>query len=481
MGSTGSGAWGAFLVGLLAACGSLPAAPAGGDPGPRFCMAIDRRPEAAPRLGDGATPAEARHQVALRSVLWKAGSTLRIRFLDGDPGLRQRVRTFASEWTRHANLDFDWVDEGYAHIRIAFPGDGRSWSLLGTQALERPQHQATMSFGWFTPASGDEDLRRTTLHEFGHALGLEHEHQHPSAAFPWNRDAVIYDMRRLGWTEEMVEHNIFRRLDESTTRSSALDPDSIMTYDVPPSWTLDGSSMARSSRLSAGDQAFVAALYPGRSRAPVTVPPTPTPPTAGTGLRLANAAVAQADGRTWSWTAYLEGPLLPRVRSVRYLLHPTFTPNQVAVGPEAGWGFPFTTRGWGTFELGALATLDDGSQVRLRHMLVFAGAPAKPPARPVTRPRLALSNVARSEGLPPGGGYPIWAWTAFLVGEDVPLVEAVEYQLHPTFQPDRVKVSQGAEQGFPLSSRGWGTFRIAATARLRDGRSVRLEHDLRFR
>ena len=48
-------------------------------------------------------------------------------------------------------------------------------------------------------------------HEFGHAIGLQHEHQHPSIGIQWNKKVVIADMAKQGWTQEMVEHNIFDR------------------------------------------------------------------------------------------------------------------------------------------------------------------------------------------------------------------------------------------------------------------------------
>lgn len=31
-------------------------------------------------------------------------------------------------------------------------------------------------------------------HEFGHAVGLIHEHQNPEGGVPWSRDAVVADL-----------------------------------------------------------------------------------------------------------------------------------------------------------------------------------------------------------------------------------------------------------------------------------------------
>ena len=39
-----------------------------------------------------------------RGKLWQAGSTIRIRFLDGNPSVHEKVREIALEWTRHALL-----------------------------------------------------------------------------------------------------------------------------------------------------------------------------------------------------------------------------------------------------------------------------------------------------------------------------------------------------------------------------------------
>jgi len=47
-----------------------------------------------------------------------------------------------------------------------------------------------MNFGWFDDNTSDSEFSRTVIHEFGHALGMIHEHQHPLAAIPWDKDKV---------------------------------------------------------------------------------------------------------------------------------------------------------------------------------------------------------------------------------------------------------------------------------------------------
>jgi hypothetical protein len=113
----------------------------------------------------------------LKSAQWQLGQVITIRFLDGAPELQERVRDVALEWTKITDLNFDFRKNSPTMIRIAFqPGDG-SWSYLGTVCQTIPEPQPTMNYGWLTPKSSDDDVRSVVLHEFGHAIGLIHEHQ----------------------------------------------------------------------------------------------------------------------------------------------------------------------------------------------------------------------------------------------------------------------------------------------------------------
>ena len=75
-----------------------------------------------------------------------------------------------------------------AEIRITFD-PGNSWSTVGRDALLVPAGSPTINFGWFADVVTDklvsrvtdQEIRRTVLHEFGHALGFIHEHQSPAA------------------------------------------------------------------------------------------------------------------------------------------------------------------------------------------------------------------------------------------------------------------------------------------------------------
>lgn len=203
-------------------------------------------------------------RLAVRTMKrWKTGSTLDVQFLDGDPGLRQRVADIAVQWTEHANLAFRF---GHAvakpAIRISFR-PGASWSLVGIDAKAVPPTQPTMNFGWYPPETSDEDFQRVVLHEFGHALGCIHEHQREGAV-PWNRAAVraYYTGPPHNWSPEDVETNIFTTYDEKITQRSEFDPTSIMIYPIPGELT-DGKLVVDwNMTLSPTDIDFIGRVYP---------------------------------------------------------------------------------------------------------------------------------------------------------------------------------------------------------------------------
>lgn len=204
----------------------------------------------------------------VKRKMWRSGRTLRVRFLDGIPFLREKVQQYANEWSQHANLSFDFSGDPRAEIRVSFAFDpGSSWSALGTDALvERhfPRHQPTMNFGWFDERTPEEELSRVILHEFGHAIGCIHEHQNPTGGMKWNEAAVLayFAGSPNFWDEATIRFNILDKYEMAQLNGTTFDPDSIMLYSFPARLTENNAGTHENGRLSATDIAFIKKMYP---------------------------------------------------------------------------------------------------------------------------------------------------------------------------------------------------------------------------
>ena len=189
---------------------------------------------------------------------WMNGSTLQVRFIGGTAQQRNLAKTQAGWWMQHANLKFDFNDAPNAEIRISFdPNDG-AWSYVGTDCRNIPLNEATMNLGFMDGG--------TAGHEFGHAIGLAHEHQNPAGGIQWNEEVVIRECAKAPnfWDEATTRHNILRKYSADQIKGTAFDPQSIMLYFFPAEWTLNGIGTAANEVLSDMDGEFIAGakMYP---------------------------------------------------------------------------------------------------------------------------------------------------------------------------------------------------------------------------
>ncbi len=197
--------------------------------------------------------------IAVIGKQWINGSTLRIRFLGGTAQQQDMVKDIAPQWTQFANLDFEFTNDPTAEIRVTFDANDGAWSYVGTDNLNIPNHAATLNLGW-----QDEGV---ILHEFGHMIGLSHEHSSPHGGLQWNEAKVISDLGGPPnfWDPDTVRRNVLHKYSASQIHGTQFDKSSIMLYAFPASWTTNGVSTHENEKLSDLDKQFVAGadMYPG--------------------------------------------------------------------------------------------------------------------------------------------------------------------------------------------------------------------------
>jgi hypothetical protein len=196
--------------------------------------------------------------IALKEKPWMNGSTLRVKFMGGTGSQQRLVKEQAGWWTKHANINFVFDNAPDAEIRIAFDTQDGAWSYLGVDCRSIPRDQPTMNLGFLDGG--------TVAHEFGHALGLAHEHQNPDGGMQWNEAVVLRELAGSPnfWDEDTIRHNVLRKYSADQLMGTKFDPESIMLYFFPASWTTNGVGTRANETLSKTDKEFIAGarMYP---------------------------------------------------------------------------------------------------------------------------------------------------------------------------------------------------------------------------
>jgi len=235
-----------------------------------------------PRL---ATAAEPGSKAAVADVCWP-DPVVRVGFVNkrNDWGdlLRKQVEKIAPIWSRYANITFEFVEGWTDDITINFEEDpeneivyGTFCSFLGTDSrLYSKSQQASMHlvFDHNSRNNTNDEYQRLILHEFGHALGLIHEHMRPDRPILWNQPAVYsFYNSNYGWNWPMVKAQVIDVYERKVNDQTPFDPQSIMMYEFGRGLATyeDGTPFTTHSNcnLTSGDIDLIARTYPKKSTA----------------------------------------------------------------------------------------------------------------------------------------------------------------------------------------------------------------------
>ncbi|MBI1323424.1 hypothetical protein GC170_09590 [bacterium] len=201
-----------------------------------------------------------------------AKKTLIVSLIEGVPlnlpNVFGEIKRIASMWLEGIDLTMLFFDHKVdnADIRVTFSDLGRYYSLIGTDSLQSTSSGGSMNLG-FDPNTfaNESERRRLILHEFGHALGLDHEHK--SKRMQFNENAAIAWLKQnglSGLSDEEIAQQV-RALKENEIDNTAkveFDMKSVMMYQFPPS-VAPPDGTPNNTELSETDKATIKSMYGG--------------------------------------------------------------------------------------------------------------------------------------------------------------------------------------------------------------------------
>lgn len=182
------------------------------------------------------------------------------------------VEKAARTWELYANIKFDFVTHRKSsEIRVLLCRIPQSRlvsgaSVIGNDSTLLEKDKPTMFLGAGSRAESSR-IRSTALHEFGHALGMIHEHTSPACKIEWNKNAVL---NASHGDRKKADLNYLLQVDKSKVRCSKYDPKSIMVYNVPFNLMKNRVRTMRGRDLSDMDKEWASKFYPRKPSTPNT-------------------------------------------------------------------------------------------------------------------------------------------------------------------------------------------------------------------
>jgi hypothetical protein len=178
------------------------------------------------------------------------------------PDVIAHVINVANEWSLFCGMKFKAVARmSDSQIRVTFEEGGYA-SAVGIEVMQQEyDHNYTMCLQGLDTLKDEIEFHRVVLHEFGHAIGLEHELQSPAANIPWDTAALYryyYDHYR--WKPDSVIHQVLTKLEN--VYYTGFDSTSIMIYAVPDTLTKGNYEIKWPTKLSETDRIEINKWYP---------------------------------------------------------------------------------------------------------------------------------------------------------------------------------------------------------------------------
>ncbi|CAI8006831.1 hypothetical protein GBAR_LOCUS4921 [Geodia barretti] len=262
-----------------------------------------------------------------KKQLWPSGSTMNVKFghiknwrdEDGEPITKDAILKIANKWHEcNPQVVPKFIpcgpDNTDSDIRVEFVENGVSWSLVGAEAKDEDTNNPTMELDL------GSHYRFTILHEFGHALGLQHEHQHPKAPKLYNEQMLnkfLKDNRGIK-PEDVEQEKIdnWARLEEAELMGE-YDEKSVMHYliemDVQDHSCTRGPTVTP-TELSEGDKKYIVQFYSREVMGPLVMEERSKKVMLP--MIIENTVLLRQKGLQWMWMKHSLLLLLPQVSTV---------------------------------------------------------------------------------------------------------------------------------------------------------------------